>query len=913
MDFSQTKLTHSEWDSTEKPITDDERAILTMIIAGFDNPTITVNTHTSFMTYFKLAYSPTTEQYIYATYFKPIADKIAPACAPPVDAAPKITSADRIRFGKIAQTAFVGGTAAAMLPQVKKPAATVQEDRIYELVLLSQAAGLKTALTERERAMYYYSLIHLVKYTIEYINTLVLDFIRALLANIRTDAFIPVILKNAAFVIEQNAALLKYADLTLYSHQKRIFEIFGGSGGSSAAAAAGSIKRQLSVAETPVQPRLVLYMAPTGTGKTMTPLALAQKHRVIFMCAARHVGLALARSAISVGRKIAFAFGCQDAGDVRLHYAAASTYTTNTRTGGIYRVDNTDGRKVEIIICDVASYIPAMNYMIAHNQAANIITYWDEPTISLDTAEHPMHALIQRNWSKNKIPQVVLSSATLPTTGELRPLIDDFCRKFEGAKVESIHSFDCKKSIPLVDSTGYIVMPHYLCGTDKDLLARIGQHCETHPTLLRYLDLQAVANFIDHVNGARACDPDLLIENTDYFATVDAITITSVKMYYLKVVQHMNAEQWDAMCDHFRKTREYYYGAGGVAPGTGAAIIRNHSLPVPPRGTAIAAPITRTQSVGAVAPAPAPAPTSDVGMFITTKDAHTLTDGPTIFIANDVRKIAQFCIQKAEIPDAIMTDLYNIIAKNNEITAKIDTLLKQITNESVAEKGGDVTVPAQVNKANRNFTLEENDKAQNTSHSRLLNTINEMRGRIKAAQLNDVLIPNKTAHLQKWAGGAATAAFTSNIDPTIVTKILGIADLDDYWKILLMMGIGVFTKGSLYDAAYLEIMKELAADQKLYLIIASSDYIYGTNYQLCHCYLSKDLTATMTQEKIIQALGRVGRNNIQQKYSARFRDDGLFIRLFTPDNNKPEVANMCRLFSTSEEDMADWIAVMASE
>lgn len=883
MDFSQTKLTHSEWDSTEKPISDDERAILTMIIAGFDKPTITVNTHTSFLTHFKLAYSSATEQYIFATYFKPIAQKIAPLCVVADETIPKITGADRIRFAKIAQTAFIGGPAAALLPEVKKPVATVTEDNIYELVLLSQTLGLKNAIDMRERAMYYYSLTHMVKYTVEHINKSVIVFINALLKTINADALIPIILKNAAYVIEQNRALLKYADLTLYSHQKRIFEIFG-----------ATAKQQ--------PPRLVLYMAPTGTGKTMTPLALAQKYRVIFMCAARHVGLALARSAISVGRKIAFAFGCQDAGDVRLHYAAAATYTTNTRSGGIHRVDNTDGRKVEIIICDVASYTPAMNYMIAHNAADNIITYWDEPTISLDVAEHTMHPLIQRNWSKNKIPNVVLSSATLPSTHELRPLINDFCRKFEGAKVETIHSFDCKKSIPLVDSTGYIVMPHYLCGSDKDLLAHIGQHCEANPTLLRYLDLQAVANFIDYVNDARACDPDLLLENTDYFETVDAITITAVKMYYLKVVQHINTELWPALCDHFRTSREYYYtgGAGGAG---GTAITRNHSMPVPPRG--IAAPLSRTQSAGTEAStSTTPRPASDVGMFITTKDAHTLTDGPTIFIANDVRKIAQFCIQKAEIPDAIMTGLYDIIAKNNEITAQIAELQKSLvtTDKGATDKGGDT------NKANRTFTLEETDTAKTTSHSRLLNTINEMRGRIKTAQLNEVLVPNKTAHLQKWGVTADNnAAFTSNIDTTIVSKILSIDGLDDYWKILLMMGIGVFMKTDIasYDTTYIEIMKELAAEQKLYLIIASSDYIYGTNYQLCHGYLSKDLTATMTQEKIIQALGRIGRNNIQQKYSARFRDDGLFIRLFTPDNNKPEVANMCRLFSTSEEDFTD--------
>jgi membrane-associated HD superfamily phosphohydrolase len=92
-------------------------------------------------------------------------------------------------------------------------------------------------------------------------------------------------------------------------------------------------------------------------------------------------------------------------------------------------------------------------------------------------------------------------------------------------------------------------------------------------------------------------------------------------------------------------------------------------------------------------------------------------------------------------------------------------------------------------------------------------------------------------------------------------------------------------------------MKKLADQQKLYLIIADSDYIYGTNYQFCHGYLSKDLE--LTQEKIIQALGRIGRNNIQQEYSARFRDDIQITTLFTKisSENKPEVINMNQLFN----------------
>ena len=54
----------------------------------------------------------------------------------------------------------------------------------------------------------------------------------------------------------------------------------------------------------------------------------------------------------------------------------------------------------------------------------------------------------------------------------------------------------------------------------------------------------------------------------------------------------------------------------------------------------------------------------------------------------------------------------------------------------------------------------------------------------------------------------------------------------------------------------------------------------------------------MTQEKSIQAMGRVGRNKIQQEYTLRFRDDSLIRKLLLPSDNKPEVRNMNRLFNS---------------
>jgi len=87
----------------------------------------------------------------------------------------------------------------------------------------------------------------------------------------------------------------------------------------------------------------------------------------------------------------------------------------------------------------------------------------------------------------------------------------------------------------------------------------------------------------------------------------------------------------------------------------------------------------------------------------------------------------------------------------------------------------------------------------------------------------------------------------------------------------------------------------MATEQQLYIIIAQSDYIYGTNYQFCHGFIGKDLT-NMTQQKTIQAMGRIGRGNIQQEYTVRFRDDSIIKNLFNPTVENMEAVNMNRLF-----------------
>ena len=88
-------------------------------------------------------------------------------------------------------------------------------------------------------------------------------------------------------------------------------------------------------------------------------------------------------------------------------------------------------------------------------------------------------------------------------------------------------------------------------------------------------------------------------------------------------------------------------------------------------------------------------------------------------------------------------------------------------------------------------------------------------------------LPNSREHQKIWTNTYDENAFTPYIDETMVLRIMGLT-VDNKYKILLLLGIGAFDNE--IDEEYLEIMKELAYLQKLYIIIASTDYIYGTNY-----------------------------------------------------------------------------------
>jgi hypothetical protein len=853
MDLTQRKLTKAEWDSIEVPLSYDEQHIIELIKDGFNDVQIKRNYTLSLLRHLKITFTAAIDMYVYTTYLHPQLLRICTKYnkelltkAEASTATVTLKKADIIRFSNTQK-------------QINEHKESLFEFVIIELIekmLKAKTAKLSTTTKSASNNLsssssssssswlfHYYTLRIIIQYNVELFNTQLRRFVNDVLAWYEPEVDISALLAMSYDIIERNDYLLKYADETLYDHQKQLFTL---------------CKRPA--------PKLLLYIAPTGTGKTLSPIGLANSvvaapngasggnYRIIFVCAARHVGLSLAKSAISAHKRVAFAFGCQSAEDIRLHYYAAKEYTKNKKSGGIGKVDNSVGDNVEIMICDIQSYLPAMYYMLAFNKKEHLIMYWDEPTITLDKFNaadkgggdvadpNPLHATISANWAKNLIPNIVLSSATLPRREEISEVICSFRTRFsqenQEAEIHEIVSYDCKKTIPLLNKEGFIEMPHYLAADWLEMTAII-EHTKKYKTLLRYFDLSEAVRFIMYLNE-NGYIKKTRYQLKHYFPSADCITMLNIKNYYLELlglVVSSSKDDWTRIYNYFITTRR-----------------QNQKSTV----------------------------------HIVTQDAHTLTDGPAIFLAEDVDKIAKFYIQSAAIPDRVLKEIMAAITFNSSINAK----------RAVMEKDFEDGTNKDAEKEKKMSDAER----LSPDMKRLMQKIEAMKEQIKTVMLDSVFVPNTKDHLYKFAdklpaggnGYLKNKPFTCDISEYNVEQIMLIDDIADYWKLLLLMGIGVFSSTHKSDR-YTEIMKRLAQEQKLFMLIASSDYIYGTNYQFCHGYIGKDLEE-MSQEKCIQAMGRIGRNKLQHEYSIRFRENALIRRLFMNDEDKPEVKNMNKLF-----------------
>jgi len=872
--LTQTKLSRAEWKSIEEPISTQEKTIVSLIKSGYHDVKSKLNSTLTMTTFCKIEQNPEIDLYLYQKFLKPEIETMVE----------KYGEKNNILKEFVVKENVIKKMRSVDLMRIKNLEANITENRtkIFEFTLLEFFKEIvkniyKNIKNEKKKknemndhVFYLYTIIQWKKYTIHHINSHIIKLWDIVIQYGKEYTKLEYVIKHADIIVEKNKNILQYEDLSLFSHQKELFTF---------------CRKYYE------QPKLVLYIAPTGTGKTLSPIGLSEQHRILFVCVARHVGLALAKSAISMDKKVAFAFGCETASDIRLHYFSAVDYTINKRSGGIGKVDNSNGSNVEIMICDVQSYLIAMYYMLGFNEDQTLLTYWDEPTITMDYENHSLHETIGRNWRENKIPNIVLSCATLPNEEEIPLTIMDFRCRFPNAEIKTITSYDCKKSIPILNKDGYCVLPH-LMYDDIQKISKCAYFCENNKTLLRYFELTEIIRFIEYIKDSLTDSFQVI----NYFKDITEITMHSLKLYYLDILKHIDSifqdqNEWVKIQLYMKKTQKRKFDDIGTETTTeiekDSGKLRRTQSMQDTRTSSIEKPIQKVNSESSFTKIKHVVPEGALGILLTTVDAHTLTDGPTIFLAEEIDKIGKFYITMSKIPEGMLQNITNTIIYNDAILKDIEKLDAEMEKKLQVKDNSD--------KSGGDTSKSKNEKKTwDPETESLMEKINILRKKIQLVSMDPNYIPNTIPHQKKWLGNVLLNAFVPNVEEETVREIMQL-EIDRTFKILVLLGIGVLIKQE--NSQYEEIVKRLANQQRLFITLASTDYIYGTNYAYCHGIIGKDLKR-MTPQKILQSMGRIGRNNIQQEYTIRFRDDEMIQRLFTKPEINVESITMQRLFSS---------------
>jgi hypothetical protein len=250
MDLKQRKLNKSEWDSIEIPVSKSELDILNMIVQGYQDVNIKINNNNSIFSFLKIEFSEKMENYLFNKYFRERIDKIeqniikinAGYKPMKISSDIKLNSSDRVRLERFDdKTLFI--------------------NEIYENVLVDHIENLINSKTSANIKMFHYhylTLYKLIRNNISKLNVHIKNLTEKMLTLFEDEINLSTIIENAVEFIEKNTNLLKYGDLTLYEHQKDIF----------------------TACKAP-NPKLILYMAPTGTGKTLTPIALSESKKIV--------------------------------------------------------------------------------------------------------------------------------------------------------------------------------------------------------------------------------------------------------------------------------------------------------------------------------------------------------------------------------------------------------------------------------------------------------------------------------------------------------------------------------------------------------------------------------------------------------------------------------------------------------
>ena len=138
---------------------------------------------------------------------------------------------------------------------------------------------------------------------------------------------------------------------------------------------------------------------------------------------------------------------------------------------------------------------------------------------------------------------------------------------------------------------------------------------------------------------------------------INFIDIKNIKLHYLKILKNIISGAWSTIYSYFKIERTKYITENDSVDVKGNKLTKAQSIGpgnyIPTHtntntNTKNGTPLMRLQSEqitsnnNSNSNNTSKIENNNCAIYVTTKDAYTLTDGPTIFLANDTEKIAKF-------------------------------------------------------------------------------------------------------------------------------------------------------------------------------------------------------------------------------------------------------------------------------
>ena len=232
-------------------------------------------------------------------------------------------------------------------------------------------------------------------------------------------------------------------------------------------------------------------------------------------------------------------------------------------------------------------------------------------------------------------------------------------------------------------------MPHFLFEFKIFLFEKLklkklsARHIEKKETILRHIDVNEMIKFILYVNKHKYVSSQYLLEN--YFENFEDIEIISLKVYYLRLLTLVK-DKWDDIYNHFQEKNRKLY----------ESVIK-----------------------------------------VTTNDAYSLTEGPTIFLTQDVKKTAMFYLRVSNIPEDELDKILEIMNENKY--GKLEEV------EKAEEQRKDKIGSEKLEKDHSKNLKSDEYKIYQAYLKRVAYF------KIQSIELSSKYIPNSEAHIREWS------------------------------------------------------------------------------------------------------------------------------------------------------------------